>query len=102
MVLFCRSEDPLFKLATPLRPHELNSYSTKSLTPYSPVPNAISQDSSSSFESHSSDDHNSEVKTEIVQSQFSQDGEDDKSTCPGWYGKGYGKAKRPTKKRKIR
>lgn len=102
VVLFCRSQDPLFHIATPLRPHELNTYSTKSLTPYSAVQNVTSQDSSSSFESHSTDDYNGEVKTEQIQSQLSVDDTEDRPSCPGWYGKGYGKPKRPTKKRKMR
>lgn len=99
--LSCRCKDSLFTLSTPLRTHELDTFSTKCLT-------VTVQQCNQSLEY---------VKTDTVVTEGLEcnNCEDNNSSCcktekgvlsnpkhPGWFGKGFAKVKKPRKKRRLR
>lgn len=96
-----RCKDSLFTLSTPLRPHELDTFSTKCLTvtvqqcneslEYVKTDSVVTEE----HECNSCEDNNSfRCKTEK--------GVLSNPKHPGWFGKGLAKVKRPRKKRRLR
>lgn len=92
---FNRSKDSLFTLATSLRTHEFDTFSTKCLTDRSP--NIVKN------EPQEQEDHNCNNSEE----NNSYSCKTENSSCsspkrPGWFGKGYAKVKKSSKKRRLR
>ncbi|XP_031555893.1 NAD-dependent protein deacetylase sirtuin-7-like [Actinia tenebrosa] len=94
-----RSCDPLFTLATPLQPQELNTHSTKSLTP---LMDPLNMDPLHTPLSKESQNANEEGNLKIESNNSNDHEGDAKTSCPGWYGKGFGKVKKSAKRRKTR
>ena len=101
--MFCRSKDSLFTLATTLRPHELDTFSTKCLTmsgPQCPVAQSSDNVKNEYLVVEDSNCNNNE-KNHSYSCQ-TENGARSSPKRPGWFGKGYAKAKKPSKKRRLR
>ena len=101
--MFCRSKDSLFTLATTLRPHELDTFSTKYLTmsgPQCPVAQPPDNVKNEYLVVEDSNCNNSEESNSC--SCKTENGARSSPKRPGWFGKGYAKAKKPSKKRRLR
>lgn len=90
-----RSKDPLFTLATRLRPHELDTFSTKYLNASE---SRCLMDKSCKTECKDSDDHTSGINEERYDYNLSSQS----SERPGWFGKGYSKNRKSRKRRRVR
>lgn len=99
-MLDSRCKDPLFTLATPLRPHEWDTFSTKCID-MSVSPHATDQPFKTEFEDN--EHHNNGNNEENNKCH----GEMEKDVLlsakrPGWFGKGYAKNKKARKRRRVR
>lgn len=102
-VFCCRCKDSLFTLATTLRPHELDTFSTKYLTVSVSQCTANQAPDYTKTEPLATEEHNCNDSEE----NNTYDCKTEKSVIsapkrPGWFGKGYAKVKKPSKKRRIR
>ena len=89
----CRKNDPLFRLCTPLREHELNTKTTKNFEPFE--------------RRNGSELTNGETKPCVMQDVRHAENDTVKwdnveHFGAGWYGKGYNKLKKPRKRRKLK
>ena len=99
MLIFCvyfRCKDPLFTLATPLRTHELDTFSTKGLDMC-----VFSADQSCKTELEETKELNSNEENNENNGKLEKDVPPSPKR-PGWFGKGYAKNKRPRKRRRMR
>ena len=90
---FCRENDPLFRLCTPLREHELNTKTTKNLEP------SDRKDESEQTNGEIGPCLLPDVKHEV---QDAVEWDNEEHLGAGWYGKGYAKLKKPRKRRKLK
>ena len=103
MYYICRNKDPLFTLATPLRPHELETFSTKCLSPskpqskMDPSPGIVKAESLENIKCCCNENDEIGSFDDVMEKRTSSS-----PKRPGWFGKGYAKYKRPAKKRRVR
>ena len=102
--VICRCKDSLFTLATPLRPHELDSFSTKGLNMFlsnctsdqleSPVciKTEPSEIKGHNCRSNAENENNGKMEKDVLSGP----------QLPGWFGKGYAKSKKTRKRRRVR
>ncbi|KAM7432842.1 NAD-dependent protein deacetylase sirtuin-7 [Porites harrisoni] len=99
-----RCRDSLFTLATPLRPHELNSFNTKGLNMFESdqfeTPVCLKTESKTKEDSYN--DLNAENDGSAVETGTDSVAASGPQMQPGWFGKGYAKNKKSRKRRRVR